>query len=190
MKEILAIAGAILITLCTIPYVIDTLKGKTKPNIVTWVTWTMLTAVATAAAFAAHEPRTAIFTLGSAVSTGVVILAGLRNGFAKYSIFDGLCQAGIIVGFILWLIFNSPSIAIIAAVSLDFMAMLPTLRHSWIKPREETWETYLINTIASILVLVALKDYSTPSLAYPLYLFAADLIITATILYRRKAKPA
>lgn len=185
MKDILAIAAALLATLSTLPYLIDIVRQKTKPNIVSWLTWTVLTAIATAAAFAAHEPRTAWLTLGSTLCTGAVVVLGFKYGTAKFSLFDVLCQVGAVVGLACWLLFNSPTIGIIVPVAIDFVGMLPTLRHSYLKPAEETWQTFLIGVIAPVLTIVSLSSFTTASVLYPLYLFGANLAIVVTVVSRR-----
>ncbi|HWT56136.1 MAG TPA: hypothetical protein VN031_03850, partial [Candidatus Microsaccharimonas sp.] len=161
-------------------------KKKTKPNIVSWLTWTILTAIATAATFAAHEPRTALLVLASTVCATGVVLAGLRYGIAKFSLFDGLCQAGAFVGLALWLLFNSPTIGIIVPVVIDFVAMLPTLRHAWLKPGEETWQTFLIGTFAPVFTIFSLASFNVNSLLYPLYLLFANGAIVVVVVGRRK----
>src|SRR6476469_4023817 len=124
MKDILALCAALLAIVSVGPYIIDVIKKRTKPNIVTWFTWSILTGVATAAAIAADEPRTALLVGASTLCTGAVVVAGFFNGIAKFSWFDGLCQAGAVAGLALWIIFNSPTIGIVVPVVIDFIALL------------------------------------------------------------------
>jgi len=188
MKNTLAVIGGLIAAFSTLPYLIDIVRRKTKPNIVTWFTWTLLTSIATAAAFAAHEPRTALLTLGSAICTGAVVVLGVRYGIAKLSTFDLLCQLGALIGLALWLIFNSPSIAIFFALAIDFIVMLPTLRHSWRSPQEETWQTYMIGVVSALFTLSSLAKFNFVSLAFPTYLLFADLLIACVVIYRRNRK--
>lgn len=170
----------------TVPYILDIFRKKTRPNIVTWITWTLLTGIGTVATFAAHEPLTALLTLGSALSTGFVVVAGLWHGFVKLTFFDVACQLGALVGLILWFVFNSPTIAIVAAVTIDFISFLPTLVHSWRFPGEETWQTFAWSTFAVALTLLGLSSYTLASLVYPIYLFVADGTLVFVILMRRQ----
>ncbi len=185
MKEVLSVAAGLLAVFAIIPYLIDTVKGKTKPNVVSWFTWTLLLVIATAAAFAAHQPRTAFLSLGDLVGTSLTLLAGLRYGVAKFSWFDGLCQAAALVALTLWLVFNSPTIAIIGAIVIDFIAALPTLRHSWLHPNEETWEPFGVLFIASAITLISLSAFSVTSVSFPLYLLLINGSIAGTILISR-----
>lgn len=188
MKNFLAIIGGLLATLATVPYILDIVKRKTKPNLVSWATWTLLTAIATAAAFAAHEPRTAILTLGVTIATVLVVLFGLRHGVAKLTWFDGICQLSAIFGLVLWLVIGSPSVAIIFSLGIDFIVMLPTFRHSWRSPQEETWQSFAVGVGASVFTLASLSNYNFISIAFPAYFIFGDLLIVFVIIYRRTQK--
>ncbi len=181
-----AIVAGLIAIFAIIPYILDTVRGKTKPNVVSWFTWTLLLGVATAGAFASDEPRTAFLSLGDFIGTGITLLVGIKYGFAKFSLFDGLCQFAIIAGLVLWLIFDSPAIAILAAIIIDTFAALPTLRHAWLKPNEETWQTFAILTFASCLTLLTLTSITFAGIAFPLYLLIINTSIAGTVVIRRK----
>jgi len=185
MRNVLAYIGALLGVVSLTPYIIDVVKKRTKPNVVTWITWTLLSAVATAAAFAAGQPKTALLTLGYTICTSIIVMLGLKNGIAKFSLFDGLCQASAILGLILWLVFNSPDIAIIAVVIIDFIGVLPTVKHSWQDPMEETWQSFAIGAVASMFIIVSLTTYNIAGLLYPFYLIFGDGLVAFVVIYRR-----
>ncbi|HSX35780.1 MAG TPA: hypothetical protein VLH84_02490 [Patescibacteria group bacterium] len=188
MHETLAIVGGLIVILSGIPYVIDTIKGKTRPNVVSWLTWTILITIGAFAALAAHETKTAIITSGDAIQAGIILLLGLKYGYAKFSLFDGVCLIGAILGLVLWRIFDSPTTAIIATIVIDLIAALPTYRHSWLKPDEETWQTYSVSSLGAAVGLASLTSFSVDSLAYPVYLFLLGVTLAATIIFRRKKK--
>ena len=185
MRTVIASVAGILALIDVIPYIVDIIKGKSKPHIVSWLTWTLLLIIGTSAAFAAHQTRSALLTLGDTIGTGLVLIIGLKYGTAKYSLFDGMCQLAAILGLVFWLIFNSPAIAVIAVVSIDLIGSIPTIKHSWIKPEEETWQSFIIMTIASLLTVISLSVLSVTSLTYPIYLLLSNLIIALIVVYRR-----
>lgn len=186
MKEFFAVAGALLAAVSTLPYLIDIVRRKTKPNVVTWFTWTLLTAISGSAALAAGEPKTALLLYANSLCTGAVVVLGLKYGIAKFSPFDIACQIGAILGLVFWLIFNSPTIGIIVPLIIDFVGMLPTLRHAYLKPAEETWQTFLIGVFAPGLTLLSLTEYNVASLLFPLYLFLANAAIVLVVVSRRR----
>lgn len=177
------LALAVLVTvLAVLPYLRDILAGRTKPNLVSWITWTLLTGVATVAEIAAGEYVAAIFTGAAVLETLSVVVLGLRRGFVKYTPFDVACQTGAIVGFILWWLFNSPAVAVLAAVAIDLIGALPTVRHSWLAPFEETWMTYALSGLGGVFALLALSTYNWTSLPYAIYIVLINILMTATII--------
>ena len=184
MKNILLIAASIITVGSVIPYLRDILRGTTKPNIVSWLTWTILTAIATVAEIAAHEYTTAIFTSSAVVETGLVVALGLKYGYAKYSKFDVICQISALSGLVLWWLFNSPALAVIAAATIDFIGALPTIRHSWILPGEETWPTYAIAGLGGLLAILALTAYNWASLTYAVYIVLINIVLSTILIAR------
>ena len=177
MKDALVIIAGLITVGAVIPYILDILKGKTKPNLVSWITWTLLTGLATSAAISAGEIRTAIFTGAAVIGTMLVVLLGLRKGYVKYTRFDVCCQLGVVLGLLLWQLFDSPAAAVIASVVIDFIGAMPTIRHSWQKPHEETWLAYAISSFGGVLAVFSLENYNWVSLPYAIYIVVANIII-------------
>ena len=188
MSELLATIGVVLTLYATVPYIIDVAKKRTKPNIVSWGTWTMLTGIGAAASFAAGEYAAAALVGANTIQTGVIVILGLKNGIAKMNWFDGLAQLGAIASLVAWLLSNSPAFAIIGVVLIDFFGMLPTVRHSWRHPEEETWQSFAIAFIAPLFTLASLQQFNLENTLYPLYLGLADGVVMTIIIYRRKLK--
>lgn len=185
MKDALLILSGILTIGSVVPYIRDIRKGKTKPNLVSWITWTLLTGMATAAIISTGDYRAAFFTGSAALATGAVVILGLKHGYVKYTRFDIICQIAAIVGLILWQAFDSPLIAVVASVIIDLVGALPTFRHSWLKPYEETWAAFALASVAAIIAFFALDSYSWTSVLYPFYIIFVNILMTATILISR-----
>jgi len=188
MKTVFLVLATIVTVGSVLPYARDILKGVTKPNIVSWITWTLLTGIATAAEIAAHEYVTAIFTGSAVLETAIIVVLGLRHGYVKYTTFDMVCQTSAVVGIILWQLFNSPVIGVLASVAIDFIGALPTIRHSWKKPGEETWSTYALAGLGGALAMVALTDYNWISLPYAVYLVLINAVLALIIVNRTGVK--
>jgi uncharacterized membrane protein YsdA (DUF1294 family) len=186
MKAVFIAISSILATIAILPYVRDVCRKKTKPRIVSWVTWSLLFAIASAASFSDRQYASAILTLLDSIGTMTIVILGWRFGDKKTEPFDIGCQIAAMVGLILWLIFNSPAIAIIATISIDFIASLPTLKHSWKKPYEETAITFLLGGIAGVFTLMAVNNHKITAVAFPIYLVTINFLIS-TIIYSRKS---
>ncbi len=184
MKELFLILSVLVTVGSVIPYIRDILRGTTKPNIVSWITWTLLTGVATVAEFVAGEYTTALFTGAAVLETGIVVLLGLKYGYVKYTRFDVVCQVGALTGFVFWYLFNSPVAAVVASVTIDFIGALPTIKHSWISPGEETWSTYALAGLGGLLAIFALSSYNWISLPYAIYIVAINVLLSGVLIVR------
>jgi uncharacterized protein with PQ loop repeat len=182
MKDVFALIGAIIILFCTLPYIIDVIKKKTKPNIVTWIIWSVLIGIGAAALYASNEVNAALLLTGDFVATFAVVIVGLKYGTAKLDKFDFICFIGAVVGLVLWLVFDSPLIAILATIVIDFIGTLPTVRHSYHNPEEETWITFALGVVATIFTLLSLPNYTFSAWVYPAYLLFSNGLLFATIL--------
>lgn len=188
MKTAFLILATVVTVGSVLPYARDILKGTTKPNIVSWITWTLLTGIATAAEIAAHEYITAIFTSAAVLETAIIVILGLRHGYVKYTSFDVVCQVAAIIGIILWQLFNSPTIGVVGAVLIDFIGALPTIKHSWEEPDEETWHTYALAGVGGALAIVALTNYNWVSLPYAVYIVLINIVLSLIIISRNQTK--
>lgn len=184
MKTVFLALSVILMLWSIVPYARDILRGTTKPNIVTWSTWTLLSGIAAAAQLAAHENIAAIFTIAATIETGVIVLLGLRHGYVKYTRFDVICQIAAVVGIILWQVFDSPLIGVAGAVAIDFVGALPTLRHAWQRPWEETPSSFALAALGGLCAVAALTTYTWVSMTYAVYIALIDGTIFTTILVR------
>lgn len=191
MRDAFLVLSVVITLLSVIPYLRDILRGTTKPNLVSWITWTLLTGIATAAELAAGEYIAAIFTSSAVIETGSVVVLGLvKRAYVRYTRFDVICQISAIIGIILWQLFDSPAVGVIASVTIDFVGALPTLLHCWQRPDEETWPTYALAGLAGLFAILALDTYNVVSLPYPIYIMLINFIMAAEVVARRRGRAA
>lgn len=168
------------------PYALDVLKGVTKPRIVSWLTWSLLTVIGCAASFAAHQFASAILLAFASAETSSIVVLGLRKGDHHFERFDVICQTAAIIGLVLWLVFDSPTIAIVATVAIDLVGALPTLKHIWQKPHEETWLTFALAGIGAACTIAAANGWKITAVAYPMYITLINAVFVTIIFVRRK----
>jgi hypothetical protein len=184
MKTLFLILAAIITLASVVPYARDILRGTTRPNIVSWITWTLLTGIATAAEIAAGEYVAAIFTGSAVLETATIVFLGLRHGYVKYTRFDVVCQISAVAGIVLWQFFNSPTIGVAASVTIDFIGALPTIKHSWAEPGEETWITYAMASFGGLLAIAALESYNWINMPYAVYIVGVNIVLSSIIIWR------
>jgi membrane-associated HD superfamily phosphohydrolase len=190
MKTVFIVISSILLIVNVLPYLRDVYRRKTKPRVVSWLNWSLLTVIACAASFSDHQYASAILALIASLETLSVVILGLKYGDRHITPFDIACQIGAVIGLILWLIFNSPSVAIIASLTIDFIVGLPTLKHAWGKPHEETAITFFMSSLAAVFTLLAVSSNKITAIALPIYLILANLLIFVIIVGRERAMKA
>jgi len=188
MQQILLISSAILMNVAAIPYLIDVVHKKTKPRIVTWTIWTILMAIAGFAALDSGAVPAAVLSFASAVSTSLVVILGYKNSDKTYTKLDIFSFIGAISGLVLWWAFNSPLIAIVMSVVIDFIGAIPTIWHSYKKPQEETASFFILCFFSALLALLAVENFSVAATLVPIYLMIIDGFIGVLIIIRKRSK--
>lgn len=182
MTTFLIVLSSVITVTAAIPYIVEILRGKAKPRVASWLTWAVLTGIACAAAFVDGQVPTGVLLLIATIGTALIAILGLKYGDHHFEKLDWWCLAGAGVGLLLWWIFNSPEVAVIAAVTIDLIGAIPTFKHSWLKPHEETWITFALSGLGAGITLAISGEWAITATAYPLYLVVANFALAACIL--------
>lgn len=186
MRNLLLVIAGIMSLLSGLPYIFDSLKGKTKPNIASWSTWTLINGIAAVAALAAGgATNTVMLGFSYFVGSLTILLIAILKGTRKYTLFDGACQLIAVGGLVFWQISHEPNIALLFAITADIFASMPTIRHAYLYPGEETWITYAIAGMGAFLFLCLATSFSFAALAIPISFFLINSLLTTIILYRK-----
>ncbi|MDD3035582.1 MAG: hypothetical protein PHO93_01550 [Candidatus Saccharimonadaceae bacterium] len=185
LTNFLIILSGVFTVIAAIPYIIEIIRGVTKPRFASWIIWNILVDISCAAALVEHQYPTALLLFAASVETLAVVVLGWRHGDKKFEKLDAVCLTGALIGVVLWAIFNSPAIAVIATVAIDLVSGAPTLLHSWKRPGEETWQTFLLSGLGAICTLLVINSWLVTAIAYPLYLVTFNFSTTVIILTRR-----
>lgn len=183
---VLTALGIGLTTLAIIPYLIDTIRGNTKPRIVTWIIWIITNGIASLAAFYSREYPTALLLATVVVLMLIIVSAGWRKGDKSIQKIDIGCFIGAIFGIILWRLLGSADISIIILIATEIIGGLPTIIHAWEKPTEETFVTYFVTFLGSLCILITVDSFTITGFAYPLHMVLFNILISLIIMFRRK----
>jgi hypothetical protein len=190
MRTLLSVLGSLIAVAGTVPYIIETIRGSTKPRIVTWLTWALLTGVAGAASLSAGQLGGAVFALLGTVATSAVVVAGLRYGDRSFTTLDLACLAGVLLGLGLWLSLDNPVFAVWAAILIDFVGLVPTVVHAWKYPAAETASAFVCVGVGGLITSAAIASggsWSVAALGYPLYAAVSMGSVAAIIVIRQKS---
>lgn len=165
-------------------YIKDTLKGKNKPNRVSWLIWAASPIISTMAALSDGVGLATLPVFAAGFGPLLVLIASFVNkkSYWELEIYDYLCGGFSVLALILWWITKEPSIAILFALISDGFASIPTVIKSWKNPETETVSTYILGLCGVLTSFLVLKTFSFSELAFPCYLVFIDSLLIILIL--------
>jgi len=186
MKSIVAIIAIVIAIVGYIPYIRDCIKGTTKPHVISWFTWALVSFIAFGIQLLNKGGDGSYINLVMGILCTIVFFFGLKNGTRNITKTDWIAFGLAIVAIILWLIVKQPLISIILVVFIDFMSFLPTLLKGWKKPWSETIVTFGVSALKNGLSIYALSTYSLVNILFPAYSFIACTYFVIVLILRRK----
>lgn len=168
-------------------YIRDTLKGKTKPNRVTYTIWTIAPLIGTAAGLADGVGWAILPVFMSGLMPLLSLLASFYNKQAYWRLHssDYICGVLSILALFLWWATNEPVAAIIFAVLSDALAALPTIIKSWRHPETETGLAYIASLLNSVTSFFVIRSWGISSLMFPIYLIIQNSLVILGV-YRKR----
>ncbi|MBI4973709.1 hypothetical protein HZC27_03815 [Candidatus Roizmanbacteria bacterium] len=186
INENFVILGAILVLVGGWDYFVDTVRGNTKPNRVTWFLW----ALAPLIAFTAEiKQGVGILSLATFIAGFVPLLVLLGSFINKKSVWkltliDAVCGLLSLIGLILWYITKVGNIAILFSIIADALAAIPTLLKSYRDPESESSLLYLLVTVSAIIALLTIKEWNFQSYGFQIYLLLVDFILFLLVKFK------
>lgn len=162
-------------------YLISTIKGKTKPNRVTWFFWALAPLVAFAAEVKEGVGIQSLMTFGVGFSPLLIFLASFVNKESVWELkrFDFVCGALSIIGLFLWYMTKNGNFAIFFSILADGTAAVPTLVKSYRFPETENYHVYLTAVISAVITLLTIEIWDFANFGFPIYI----LILCATFVF-------
>lgn len=186
MKELFTLISAILIIAAAPPYIVDTIKGRTKPERVTWFIFSVLGLIAFVSQLTLGASWSLVFTgLDTAASIlvfGLAIKYGV-GGHTKLDIF-ALCVATI--GVVIAVAAKEPIISLLGVILADVSGLVLTIKKTYMDPGSETTITWLLVGTASLFGVLSVGKISFGLLLYPVYLMVVNYSVPAVQLIGKK----
>lgn len=189
VKSLLGVITVALSIIGHVPYMVDMLRGKTKPHAYTWFVWTLLTGIAFFAQVFGNAGAGAWGTGITTLLSLVIFLLSLKRGTKDITSSDKWCLAGALAALGLWGLTNTPLLSVILITVVDLLAFVPTIRKTFKAPGEETLFTYGLNNFRHALSLGAIQNYSVVTALYPIMLLFMNFFMTVLIIVGRRQKP-
>ena len=186
INENFVIVGALLNLFGSSSYVISTLKGKTKPNRVTWFLWALAPLIAFYAEIQKGVGLPSLLTFMVGFGPLMVFVASFINKKSVWKIgrLDIICGLLSLGGLVLWGVTREGNLAIVFSIVADLLAAIPTLVKSYKEPETENYMVFLFGSISAFITLLAIKEWSFAHYAFPVYILVICLLFFVLIKFR------
>lgn len=186
IKNLIGLVAIFLTFFGYIPYIKDTIKGKTHPHVYSWFLWASISAIAFALQISHGAGIGGFVTLAAAIVCYVICFFGIRSGIKDITKSDTVFLILTLIALVIWLFAKQPVFSVILLSVTEMLAFIPTIRKSWHKPHTETLSSYIMNTFRFTLGILALKQYSIITSLYPFTWLIANGLFSILLILRRK----
>jgi uncharacterized membrane protein len=184
------IFGALLNLIGGLSYFIETLKGRVKPNRVTWLLWAIAPLVAFSGQLSQGVGILALITFMAGFIPLIIFAASFVNKKAYWKLgwFDFTCGILAAIGLAGWYATKSGNVAILFGILADGLAALPTIVKSYKAPETEDYRIYALGAISALITLLAITTWTFEFYAFPLYILGLTLLILLAMFIGKKKK--
>lgn len=186
IDEKFIIIGAILSIIGQISYIIDTVKGRIKPNRVTWFLWALIPLIAFVAEIKQGVGLVSLMTFIVGFGPLMIFFASFVNKKAYWKIrkLDIFCGFLSIIGLLLWYVTRNGNLAILFSVLADGAAGIPTIVKAFQIPESENYQIYMFSAINAAITILAIKTWNFAHFGFPLYILLLCLLMIILVKFR------
>jgi len=153
-------------------YLLEVLKGTTKPNRVSFTIWALAPTITFFAQLDEGVGKQSLYTLSSSLSIFAILLASFINKNAYWELKKSDYIYGLLAlfGLVLWQVTDKPALAIIFALSADALAAIPTGIKSYKFPKSESFMGFSLPALGAAITLLSIENFVFEEYIYPLYI--------------------
>ncbi|WP_420115064.1 hypothetical protein [Pseudactinotalea sp.] len=172
----------------SVHYATATVRGRARPNLVTWALWATAPTIGFFAQLDSGVGLPAILTLAAGVGPLIVLVAAVlsRHHHARVGPFDLACGAIAVVALVAWWGLEQAPVAVLLAVGADAAAALPTIRKAWREPESENAAFYVMVAAGALVTLLTITCQEPQDWAFAVYIFALSTLLAGVTTSRRR----
>jgi hypothetical protein len=190
LNEHFVILGALFSITGTSSYAINTIKGKTKPNRVSWFLWALAPLIAFSAEIKLGVGLRSLMTFMVGFGPLIVFISSFvnRKAYWKISKLDIACGTLSVLALILWTLTGTGDIAIALSIVTDLLAGIPTIIKAYKEPATESYLAFMFGAISAAITLLTIKQWTLGNAGFPVYIFIICLSLFILIRFPRLRK--
>lgn len=187
MSNAIGLIGAAIVGLAAVYYMLDVIRGNSRPQRTSWAVWTVIGVLGFGSADSAGAGPGAYAAAVYAIAYICTFLLSLNRRYGKpggmrYDLPLGILAVAAVLVWRFGGLTND--LATGFAVSADALALWPTLRDAWRQPGSESRAAWIADGVGTGLCVIALPRYDFAASAYPIYLFLGTSAVAVTIVVR------
>jgi hypothetical protein len=185
------IIGTLIGAAGSLAYLVDTVKGKVKPNRVSFLLWSIAPFIAFAAQIKQGVGLASLMTFSTGFLPLTTFIASFVNKKAEWKItkFDLVCGVLSILGLILWLVTKVGNIAITFSILADALAAIPTIVKAYKYPDTEIAWPWIATAFGVVLTLLTLNELTFANSGFIVYILIVNTLIFSLVQFRVGEKP-
>ncbi len=181
MLAILGFVGGMLALYSTVPYIIDILKKKIKPQRTTFFIWFILGSIAFFSQLLKGASSSlwlpGVETLGSLI----VFIISIKYGVGGLTKKDFIALSIAAFSLLMWYFTKEAAIAVYLVILVDASGLFLTLHKTYLDPSSEKPTAWLIAAIGGLLTMLSIGSWNIILLSYPFYILLANLSVIVAI---------
>lgn len=188
LDEKFVIVGTLIGSAGAFSYLWSTIKGRVRPNKVSFLLWSIAPMIAFIAQVRQGVGLEALMTFSTGFLPLLTFIASFVNKQAAWKItrFDVVCGGLSVMGLILWMITKVGTIAIAFSIVADCLAAMPTLAKAYNHPETEIAWPWLATCVGVILTLATLSEWTFANSGFIIYIFVVDILIYSCVKFGMK----
>lgn len=187
LPENIIYLGTAISLLFTFQYIKSIFRGGTRPNMVSWLVWSLAPFIAV---FLGYKAGGGISLLGAFMSGFSPLLIFIfclfkKDSFWKITLLDVFCGILSLFALVCYVLINSLWISVIFAILSDLLAYVPTYIKTWKYSETENTSAYWGGILSNGIALLIIKDWSFAIYAFSFYIVLANTI-EIIFIYRKQ----
>lgn len=181
-------AGAARGLIGSVRYAFTIVRGRVRPNLVTWSLWAAAPLIGFFAQLDARVGLPAVMTLAAGSGPVIVIVTSVfaRRYFARLGWFDLVCAAVAASALYVWLGLGQAPLAVLFAVAADAVAALPTMVKAWRHPHSENVLFYVLVGVGATMTLLTITSWEPQSWVFAAYQVVICALLSVSVIARRR----
>jgi hypothetical protein len=189
MKIIFTVIASVCGIMGFLPYLRNSLFGKTRPHAFTWLIWMITNGVAVTGLWVGGGGIGAIPATISVVFVTLVFLVSLRFGKKDIKPSDTIVLIAALSTIFIWWLLKNPVLAVLLVSFIDVIGYIPTFRKSFKEPWTETMSSWALFALASIFAILALEEYNLLTVSYLASISFVNTVLLVFLFLRRRNIP-